>query len=166
MNLTDIQNACQGERAHDWRHEQDEPEGGFLHRAIYLPDERLLLDWGMTSEEAWDAPEPDWASPDWGNVIRQSARALYAGEVVWRLEYAYINRGAGMDGYMPWLNEDRDAIPGDPSKSRRIGWSTTRWELSFAALLNALQGNAWDFDVDFERRGRGILVREGTPFDP
>ena len=43
MNSKDIQNACQVERAHDWRPEREEPEG-FFYRATYLPDERLLLD--------------------------------------------------------------------------------------------------------------------------
>jgi hypothetical protein len=147
-----------------------------LYRAVYLPDARLGIGWGMESEE-WQQssretrrlnfePKPGWADEEWSDVFAQWAHILLNGTMVWRVRYAYVNRGAGMDGYMPWPKEDRDAVPDEPGASRRVGWSTTTWELSFAALLNGLQGNAWDFDVDRERRWKGILVRGGSPLDP
>ncbi len=145
------------------------------YRAVYVPDPGIGIGWGMESEqweravESWRKagvdPNPGWADRDWSDVLAQWAHVLLNGTMVWRVRYAYINRGAGMDGYMPWPGEDREPVPGEPSDSRRIGWSTTRWELSFAALLNRLQGNTWDFDVDEERRWKGILVREVSPLD-
>ena len=138
--------------ARDWHHERDEPDDAFLHRATYIPDPRLVLDWGQYADDATLDFMPAWASPHWKHVVAQWARVLLDGAEVMHIKYAYIDRGAGADGYLPWLVEDRDPVPGDPSNTRRIGWSTMRWEVSFAALLNKLQGNAWDFDVDREMR--------------
>jgi hypothetical protein len=145
------------------------------YRAVYMPDPQIGIGWGMESEQwkraiessrrAGVDPNPGWADPDWTDVFAQWAHLLLNGTMVWRVRYTYVNRGAGMDGYMPWPAEDREAVPGDPGESRRIGWSTTSWELAFAGLLNALQGNTWDFDVDRERRWKGLLVREGSPLD-
>ena len=146
------------------------------HRAVYLPNPSIGIGWGMQSEDWEEAiqshrklgldPNPDWIAPEWSDVYAQWAHLLLNGTMVWRVRYAYINRGAGMDGYLPWPEEDREPVPDDPMNSRRIGWSTTSWEMSFAGLLNRLQGNAWDFDVDEERRWKGILVHEVSPLDP
>ncbi len=197
MTLDGILAICQGDQAARWHlipggepgtdllsgvfetMDADSPAVTALshkYRAVYAPDPRIGIGWGMDSED-WERavrshlkanldPNPDWADPGWSDVLAQWAHVLLNGTMVWRVRYAYINRGGGMDGYMPWPREDRDLVPGvEISGSRRIGWSTTNWHLGFAALLNALQGNTWDFDVDRERRWKGMLVRDRSPLD-
>lgn len=119
-----------------------------------------------SSREAGVDPNPDWMAPDWSDVWAQWAHVLLNGTMVWRVRYAYINRGAGMDGYLPWPHPIHDDVPGDDVglDVRRVGWWTTRWELEFASLLNALQGNTWDFDLDSARRF-GRDVHDVSPLD-
>jgi hypothetical protein len=48
-------------------------------------------------EEGLD-PNPDWADPNWSAVHAQWAPVLLNGTMVWRLHYAYVNRGADRAG--------------------------------------------------------------------
>ena len=127
------------------------------YRAVHLPDPSIGIGWGMESEE-WTRwfdsaktqgvdPNPDWIAPDWSDIYVQWAQVLLNGTMVWRVRYAYVNRGAGADGYLPWPTPIYERVPGDDTglDQRRVGWRTTRWQLSFALLLNRLQGNAADF---------------------
>lgn len=192
MQLTHIFDACQGDKIDDWRRipggSFDEPgtdllagllDAGsaeepaltaleHLYRAVYLPDARIGLGWGMETEytRQWKGQRPDWADEDWSDPIEPTlAHVLFNGTMVWRVHYTYINRGAGRDGLLPWPTQKLEEGPNYPSDVTPGGWDTTRWEVNFARLLSDLQDiDDWEFEA--ELRGWGLKILEASPLDP
>ncbi len=189
MNLAKILDACQGEELDNWRvipggfnepgtdllagvfdaGAREEPALTALehtYRAVYLPDARLGLGWGMKTEytRQWKDQRPDWADSDWSDPVEPHlAHVLFNGTMVWRAHYTYINRGAGRDGILPWPEKKFEPGP-TPLDATPGGWDTTRWEVRFARLLSDLQGiDDWDFES--ELRGWGLKVLEASPLE-
>ncbi len=192
MQLARILDACQGVELDNWRQipvssfnepgidllpgslwnagSEEEPalaQLTHLYRAVYVPDARLGLGWGMqtryTSE--WEGQRPDWALEDWGDPIQPVlAHVLFNGTVVWRTYYTYINRGAGRDGILPWPRKQFEEGPNYPLDATPGGWNTTRWEIELVRLLIGLQ-EIDDWDYDEQLRGWGLKIREVPPLD-
>jgi hypothetical protein len=191
MNLADILNACQGDQLENWR---VIPGGSFnepgtdllvglfnagteeepaltaldhLYRAVYLPDARLGLGWGMRTRytDERKGQRPDWADSDWGDPVEPClAHVLLNGTMVWRVTYTYVNRGAGRDGILPWPTKKFEEGPNYPLDVTPGGWNTTRWEVEFARLLSDLQGiDDWDYDDAL--RGWGLKIFEVSPLE-
>jgi hypothetical protein len=189
MQLARILDACQGEEVDNWR---VIPGGSFnepgtnllaglfdagaddrpaltalehLYRAVYLPDARIGIGWGMQTEytREWKGQRPDWADGDWRDIEPCLAHVLFNGTMVWRVHYTAINRGAGRDGILPWPTKKLE--PGHtPLDSTPGGWDTTRWEVKFARLLSDLQGiDDWDFEEQL--RGWGLKILEVPPLE-
>jgi hypothetical protein len=155
MELTRILDACQGDRLDDWRiiPGSDAPDTNLLaavfdagdqsgpalaalphlHRAVYMPDARMGLGWGMELEDWRDRrprTKPDWASHDWNSAEPNLAHILFNGAMVWRVLYTYIDRGAGRDGILPYPARKFEPGP-TPPYATPGGWDTThpspRW---------------------------------------
>jgi hypothetical protein len=135
------------------------------YRAVYVPDARVGIGWGMDTEPGYARYErkPDWASNDWNSVHMQYAHVLLDGVMVWRVLYLYVDRGAGRDGYLPYLATQFEDT--GTHHHARQGWDLLRWELEFARLIGQLQHNASDFDIDQALKGFGVMIRDVSPID-
>jgi hypothetical protein len=190
MQLARILDACQGAQLDNWRvipvSSLNEPgidllPGSLwnagsekqpalaqlvhLYRAVYVPDARLGLGWGMETQYTrdWEGKRPDWALHDWGEPVQPClAHVLLNGTVVWRIYYTYINRGAGRDGLLPWPTKKFEKGPGHHATAG--GWDTTQWDVEFVRLLIDLQGID-DWDYDDELRGWGLKIMDVSPLD-
>jgi hypothetical protein len=186
--LAGILDACQADRLDDWRviPGGDVPDTNLLaavfdagdqhgpalttlphlHRAVYVPDARLGIGWGMDLEDPRDRKprtKPDWASPQWRGAEPKYGHVLFNGTMVWRVLYTYVNWGAGIDGVLPYPARKFEEGPA-PIYATPAGWDTTRWEVEFARLLNDLQGND-QFRFDDELRGWGLKIFEASPLE-
>jgi hypothetical protein len=191
MQLTQVLDACQGAQLDNWRQlpisSFNEPgidllagslwnAGGedkpalvqltHLHRAVYVPDVRLGLGWGMATAytEQHRGQRPQWARSQWNPIQPMLAHVLFNGTVVWRTYYTYVNRGAGRDGLLPWPKENFEEGPDYPLDVLPGGWDTTLWEVEFVRLLIGLQ-EIDDWDYDEQLRGWGLRVLEASPLD-
>jgi hypothetical protein len=185
VELTRIFEACQAERLHDWRvipagdpgtdllvglvdaGDQTGPALSalpHLYRAVYVPDARLGIGWGMTDPHGPGATMlPDWAPEDWSGAERAWAHVLLDGTMVWRVLYTYVNWGAGIDGLLPYPAKRFEKGP-DPLRALPGGWDTTRWEVEFVRLLNDLQEND-DWRYEDELRGWGLKIFDASPLE-
>jgi len=188
VELTQIFDACQADRISNWRviPGGDVPDTSLLaalvdvgsserpalttlphlYRAVYVPDARLGLGWGMDPEDWRERPrldrKPTWASDVWSGAAPNYAHVLLNGTMVWRVLYTYIDWGAGIDGILPFPEpkfEETGLARYSPG-----GWDTTRWEVEFARLLNDLNGND-QFRFDDELRGWGLRIHERSPLE-
>jgi len=76
-----------------------------MYRAVYTPDARLGLAWGVPEEDKRDRRDtspPDWMPEEWSSAEPLYAIVLLNGCAVWQLVYASVNWGAGITGYLPW----------------------------------------------------------------
>jgi hypothetical protein len=182
MELARIFDACQADRLDDWRViPAGEPgtdlltalvdTGGqagpaltalpHLYRAVYVPDARLGLGWGMRAgdpRELRSGTKPDWAGEEWSGAEPAYAHILLNGTMVWRVPYTDVNWGAGIDGLLPFPDPKFEEGP-TPLGVEPGGWNTTQWEVEFARLLNDLQGND-QFRFDDALRGWGLRIYE------
>jgi hypothetical protein len=187
MDLARILDACQAEHLQDWRvipgpdvpdtnllgavFDADDQAGpaltslSHLYRAVYVPDARIGLGWGMDLEELRarrPRSKPDWASEGWKSAEPNLAHVLFNGTMVWRVLYTYLDAGAGLDGLLPYPApkfEEGPSLHHVPA-----GYDTTHWEVEFARLLNDLRENR-DFRFDDELRGWGLKIYDQSPLE-
>ena len=190
VDLRSVLDICQGDDAEDWitipgggpgdrfivvlvdvASNQEPPALAALHhyyRAVYLPDARLGVAWGMTDED-WREPDesrenpPEWIPKEWSSVRPRYAHVLLNGAMVWQVRYAAVNWGAGISGVLPWPRAQfTDRQVTDPPEV--ASWRTTNWEVRFARLLNELQRND-QFQFDRELASAGMQPLDIHPID-
>jgi len=177
-SLHELLDLCQVEHAADWQHLPGETPGKWLlaaivnagdkrgpslsalhhsHRAVYAPDPRLGLAWGMPGDDVDEPLEVEWKPSHAESVRRRFAHVLLNGAIIWQVRFAQVNFGAGRDGVVAWAQTEYvDRLtPGEPYPSAGA-WVTT-WDAGFAALLNKLAEND-------EASSNAALV-EGHPLD-
>jgi hypothetical protein len=189
MNLAHILEACQADRLDDWRviPGGDVPDTNLLaavfdagdqtgpaltalphlYRAVYVPDARLGLGWGMDLEDSRHREprtKPDWANPRWRGAEPKYAHVLLNGTMVWRVLYTWANWGAGISGILPYPSRKFEEGPDYPLDVLPGGWDTTRWEVEFTRLLNDLNEND-QFRFDDELSGWGLKILEVSPLE-
>jgi hypothetical protein len=135
------------------------------YRAIYMPDARLGIAWGIPDADARDeralAP-PDWMPAEWSSARPAHAVVLLNGSAVWQVLYASVNWGAGISGYMPWPAPHY--ADGSAERPAVVGWRTTSWEASFARLLTRIAGHR-EFRSRTEEVAAGMLLEQRHPLD-
>lgn len=82
------------------------------------------------------------------------------GSLIWRTLYVYVDLGAANEGYLPYVGQVIEHIDGWP---QRTGWRTTRWDLRFVGLLNALKGVDRMFDAASLLASVGPTVHDAGP---
>lgn len=138
-----------------------------MYRAVYVPDARLGLAFGVP-EEDWrggrEARPPDWKPEEWNSVEPCFGILLLNGAAVWQARIASVDWGAGISGYLPWPNA---RYADDRELGRRptlVGWRTTSWEASFARLLTQIAGHD-EFRSRTEEVAAGMLIGRRHPLD-
>lgn len=191
IDLRAIHGLCQGEHSGDWTMtpdggpaerlvtglidvaSSDEPPAlaALQHdyRAVYIPDARLALGWGMNDVDSRDRDHhedpPAWIPDHWGGARIRYAHIFLCGAMVWQTAYASVNWGSGVSGVFPAPSADYPRSPdaewSEPIEPR---WRTTTWEVEFARLLNDLRGNA-DFPFSNELAALSFEVLDIDPID-
>jgi hypothetical protein len=140
------------------------------YRAVYLPDARLGIGFGMWTHETEDWLERDrhehldWIPFYWKRALPQTAHLLLNGVMVWRLTYTYIDQGAATEVSLPWPDREYETDEDPLEPHRPSGWTTTRWEVEFVRLLNELRGIPQQRFED-GLKGYGLEIRDRTPLD-
>ena len=135
-----------------------------MYRAVFTPDARIGLGWGMRSDMSgikFDASHESWVDPDWEFAEPVTAHVLLSGTMVWRVKYLYLNRGAGRDGNIPHPHKDFEKGPDHHAVP--AGFHTTKFEVELVGLINELQGLD-DFDYDEALSGFGLEVEDTPPW--
>lgn len=121
--------------------------------AVYEPDARLSLVWPVDGEPAADRPrrreewKPEWAETDVHQfkAARQGwVVVLLGGAPIWQESLFYIDWGSGIGGYVPDFSPlyGDDRSQGTPELE---GWTTSRWAVGLAGLINSFSHTASDF---------------------
>jgi hypothetical protein len=139
------------------------------YRAIYVPDARLAVAWGMPDDDWRDrnprVDPPEWKPEGWNSVEPRYAHVLLNGSPVWQVRYGSVDWGAGISGDVPWPNprfKERSGIEDAPEIE---AWETTTWEYEFARMLNDLSGHD-DFRYEAEvKQAAGMQVLDIHPLD-
>jgi hypothetical protein len=135
-----------------------------LYRAVYAPDARLGLAWGIPQVDSRDElprEPPRWMPEDWNSVEPRYAVVLLNGTAVWQVLLASVDWGAGISGYLPWP-APHYADEGGPGNARIIGWRSTSWEASFARLLTKIAGHD-EFRSRTEEVAAGMVLESRHP---
>lgn len=117
--------------------------------AAYEPDARLSLLWPVDEEP--DAGPlrgedlPEWAAEDtheWKSARPGWVVILLNGTPIWQQSLVYIDWGSGVGGYVPHF----DPVYGDDRGTPElVGWSSSRWAIGLAGLINSFSHTASEF---------------------
>lgn len=113
--------------------------------AVYEPDARLSLVWPVGDEpEAdrvrnWEQWKPEWLDADgheWKSARQGWVVVLLGGAPVWQESLLYLDWGSAVGGYVPDFQPvfSEDRAGGTPDLD---GWTTSRWEVGLAGLINS-----------------------------
>jgi hypothetical protein len=188
VDLRAVLDLCVDERSDDWRRLPPGPADHMItglvdvtadsappalaalqpaYRAVHVPDVRIGLAWGIPAKDWRDdrpALPPAWMPEEWNSVRQAHALVLFSGCAVWQLQYASVDWGAGIDGYLPWPSPRFAELR--PARGPRpvVGWRTTSWEASFARLLMRIAGHD-EFRSASEEVAAGMLLEQRHPLD-
>lgn len=113
--------------------------------AVYEPDPALSMVWPVPEEpeaeelEPFNRPLPEWAEQDghdWKHPRLNYAVVLLGGAPVWQEPVWYLDWGAGIGGYVPYI----EAVLSDGSEDGErpvTGWSVSAWAVGLARLINS-----------------------------
>ena len=138
------------------------------HLAVDEPDARLSLVWQVPEDDEGDRRSrgelPAWAEEDpddWDHAERGYAVVLLSGSPIWQEPVWYLDWGTGVGGYV--ANFQPVYGPREPGSPASVeGWTTSKWAIGLARLINDLLSNTDFRELDPTSR----IVPEPSPAHP